>query len=330
VLERYHTLNGVEAGSALLVVMVALKFLETKSNRDQLVLMIISYFLLFAGLLSQRSIVIVIYLIGFVWFTTVGLLQLGRRGPLLGTMTTTRLAGRLLLQAIPIMLVLFLLFPRLPGPLWVIPGANTSGRSGLSETMSPGDITELGLSDDVAFRVEFYDRPPGPGQLYWRGPVLSKFDGRTWSSDGPQMRGDPRDALEFQGDPITYRVMLEPHGRRWIFGLDMPAEWPDDRGFAMDSRYQLIRFGRSIRSRLEYDLTSYPAYHADEELTDAQRDFYLDLPEGNNPRSHDMARQWRDSSSRPREIITKALETFRTETFYYTLTPPPSGSPFSG
>ena len=326
VLGRYHTLNGVEAGSALLVVMVALKFLETRTSRDQLVLMIISYFLLFAGLLSQRSPVIVLYLLGFVWFTTIGLLQLGRRGPLLGTWLTAKLAGRLLLQALPIMLVLFVLFPRLPGPLWAIPGASTSGRSGLADTMSPGDLTELGLSDDVAFRVEFYQRPPGPDLLYWRGPVLSNFNGRTWSSDGVQLRGRIVDTLEFRGDPVNYRVMLEPHGRRWVFALDMPSEWPDGEGILMESHYQLIRFPRSIRSRVEYDMTSYPAYYAGEILTDAQREVYLDMPDDSNPRSRELAQRWRAESSEPTDIIRNALAIFRAQTFYYTLNPPALGA----
>jgi len=326
VLGEYHTLNGVEAGSALLVVMVALKFLETRTSRDQLVLMIISYFLIFAGLLGQRSLVIVLYLLGFVWFTTIGLLQLGRRGPLLGTWVTAKLAGRLLLHALPIMLVLFVLFPRLPGPLWALPSVNTSGRSGLSDTMSPGDLTNLALSDEVAFRVEFHDRPPGPSQLYWRGPVLSNFNGRTWSSDGVQLRGRIADTLEYSGDPINYRVMLEPNGRRWILALDMPAKWPDGEGILMESHYQLIRFPRSIRSRVNYELTSYPAYHAGETLTNAQRDVYLALPDGSNPRSRELAQQWRQVDQDPAEIIRSALNLFRAETFYYTLTPPALGA----
>jgi len=326
VLARYRTLNGIEAGSALLVVMVALKFLETHTSRDQLVLTIISYFLLFAGLLSQRNMIIVAYLLGFVWFTTIGLMQLGRRGPLLGTWPTAPLAGKLLLQALPIMLVLFIFFPRLPGPLWTITNASTSGRSGLSETMSPGDLTELGLSDDVAFRVEFQGRPPGPGELYWRGPVLSNFNGRTWSSEGVQLRGQIVNTLEFSGEPIDYRVMLEPNGRRWVFALDMPAAWPDGEGILMESHYQLIRFPRSIRSRQDYDLTSYPTYYAGEILTAAQRDVYLSLPDDNNPRSRALAARWGEVSSEPREIIRNALELFRAETFYYTLTPPALGA----
>ncbi len=326
VLSRYHTLNGIEAGSALLVVMVALKFLETRTSRDELVLMVISYFLLFAGLLSQRSLGIVLYLLGFVWFTTIGLLQLARRGPLLGTWVTAKIAGRLLLQALPIMIVLFVLFPRLPGPLWAVPGASTSGRTGLSDTMSPGDLTKLALSDEVAFRVEFHQRPPGPDRLYWRGPVLSNFNGRTWSGEGVQLRAQIVDTLEYHGDPIDYRVILEPHGRRWVFALDMPAAWPDGEGILMESHYQLLRFPRSIRSRTEYELTSYPEYHAGETLTDAQLDVYLALPDGSNPRTRELARQWREASSDPTEIIRSALDIFHTETFYYTLTPPALGA----
>ncbi|HSG65299.1 MAG TPA: DUF3488 domain-containing protein, partial [Gammaproteobacteria bacterium] len=219
VLARYETINGIEAGTALLVVMVALKLLESRTARDQLILIIIAYFLLFASLLVERSSLMLVYLVAFVWFTSAALLQLGRRGSLPRSTEAAKLAAKLLAQALPIMLILFVFFPRLPGPLWGLPGMNTTGRSGLSDTMSPGDITELGLSDLVAFRVDFQGQPPGPDRLYWRGPVLSVFNGRTWSSDGPGMRPSMVDLLELRGEPINYRVMLEPHDRRWVFAL---------------------------------------------------------------------------------------------------------------
>lgn len=326
VLAQYRTINGVEAGSALLVVMVALKFLESHTHRDQLVLTIISYFLVFASLLYERSLATVLYLLGFVWFTTVGLLQLSRRGPLLRSRPTGKLAARLLLQAIPIMIVLFLLFPRLPGPLWGIPGTNTSARSGLSDTMNPGDVTDLALSDGVAFRVEFDGRPPGPQQLYWRGPVLSNFNGRTWSSDGPGMRRPMTETIDYFGDPVEYRVMLEPHGRRWVFALDMPQRWTADEDIRMDKHYQLFRFPRAIRTRFDYRLTSFPEYQAREELTSPQLDHYLRLPQGSNPRTQALGRSWAQGTDEPREIIAKAFEFFAGELFYYTLTPPALGA----
>jgi hypothetical protein len=114
--------------------MVALKFLESHTHRDQIVLMIIAYFLVFASLLYERTLLILLYLLGFVWVTTAGLLQLGRHGVLLPSWPTAKLAARLLLQSVPIMLILFLLFPRLPGPLWAMPGDTSSGTSGLSES----------------------------------------------------------------------------------------------------------------------------------------------------------------------------------------------------
>jgi transglutaminase-like putative cysteine protease len=326
VLFQYQTINGLAAGTALLIVMVALKFLESRTARDQLVLIIIAYFLLFASLLIDRGFLMVLYLLGFVWFTTVGLLQLGRHGPLLGNRDVAKQAGRLLIQALPIMLILFLLFPRLPGPLWGIPGANMSGRSGLSDSMSPGDITELGLSDAVAFRVDFYDRTPGPNQLYWRGPVLSVFNGRTWSTDGPGMRPGMTDLVEYSGDPIDYRVMLEPHGRRWVFALDMPEQWSDGRDIRMENHYQLVRTRRSIRSLFDYEVTSYPEYRTLDTLNDRLREYYLRLPADSNPETRALAERWRTETNDPNEIISKALDIFRQEQFFYTLTPPPLGA----
>ena len=168
---QYRTLNGVEAGSALLVVMVALKFLESRNQRDQLVLIMISYFLMFASLLGERGPLTAAYVVLLVWLTTVALIQIGRRGEFLPYRTTGALSGRLLLHALPVMVALFVLFPRLPGPLWAIPGSTSSGATGLNDTMSPGDITNLGLSDEVAFRVEFDGRPPRANDSVLARPV---------------------------------------------------------------------------------------------------------------------------------------------------------------
>ena len=155
VLVQYRTLNGVEAGSALLIVMVALKFLEAVSQRDQLVLIMISYFLMFASLLVERGPLAAVYIGLMVWLTTVALVQIGRRGEFLPYRATGLFSGRLLVYAAPVMIALFVLFPRLPGPLWALPGSTSSGATGLDDTMSPGDITNLGLSDEIAFRVDF-------------------------------------------------------------------------------------------------------------------------------------------------------------------------------
>jgi transglutaminase-like putative cysteine protease len=323
ILLEYRTINGLTAGSALLVVMVSLKYLESHTQRDQLVLMLISYFLVFAGLLYQDSALSGIYLIVFVWMTTVGLMQLGRRGDLLHTRVTAGVSGRYLLQAVPIMLVLFVLFPRLPGPLWS--GANNAaaGTTGLSDSMAPGDITNLGLSDVIAFRVEFPDGAPAAQDLYWRGPVLSVFDGRTWTRRAG-MWGDVSDSLSFAGDPVRYSVSLEPGGRRWAFALEMPAQWSTmrRRNLAMRSDYQLVAFGaETINGRLNYEVTSYTDFLANERLNEAQRDVYLRLPDGFNPRTQALMQTLQSESNSPEALIARTLEEFSTGEYFYTLTP---------
>jgi len=325
VLMQYHTINGVTAGSALLVVMVALKFLEAHSQRDELVLMIIAYFLVFASLLYERGLWVGIYLLAFVWITTLGLLQLGRRGQLRPSWPTAKLAGRLLLQAVPLMIVLFLLFPRLPGPIWGIPGDTSSGASGLSDSMSPGDITDLGLSDEVAFRAEFYGSPPTADKLYWRGPVLSAFNGRSWTRE-PGMRRQVLDDIEFQGDPTEYRVMLEPHGRNWAFALDMPREWSGRRDIVMGSDYQLrVMFRDGIDTRIDYEVVSFPTYRAIEPMGPNELDRFRMLPEDSNPRTRALVASWLDDNPSDEQIIERALNVFRGEQFFYTLTPPALG-----
>jgi transglutaminase-like putative cysteine protease len=324
---EFRTLNGLNAGSALLVVMIALKFLESRSHRDQLVLMMISYFLVFAGLLYQRNFVSGTYVLAFVWVTTIGLLQLGRRGSLMRAWPTAKFAARLLLQATPVMVVLFLLFPRLPGPLWAMPGDLSSGATGLADTMSPGDITNLGLSDEVAFRVEFLDDPPPPNQLYWRGPVLSNFNGRTWSRrEGMWQQAEK--TLEFFSEPIHYRVMLEPSEHSWAFALEMPSLVSASRGLGlrMQSDYQLRAYApRGFGTRLDYEVTSHTGYRANEVLDARQLEPYLALPPDFNPRTLAMMTAWKEESLDAHGLIARALDFFRTDEFFYTLAPPALG-----
>lgn len=326
VLFEYRTLNGVTAGSALLVVMIALKFLESRNQRDQLVLLMISYFLMFAALLGERGPLTVAYVVLLVWLTTVALIQIGRRGEFLPYRTTGLLSGRLLLHALPVMVVLFVLFPRLPGPLWAIPGSTSSGATGLGDTMSPGDITNLGLSDEVAFRVEFEGRPPRANDLYWRGPALTNFNGRTWSP--PQgMRRPVDDTIEYRGEPTSYRVTLEPNGRNWAFALDMPRTWTPDTALRMGSEYQLLTpFGGPRTRRIDYRVASHVDYRAREPLTEGDRALFRALPEGRNPRARALAESWLTDRPNGAAIIERAMDYLRSQPFEYTLTPPALGA----
>jgi transglutaminase-like putative cysteine protease len=325
VLLEYRTLNGIEAGSGLLVVMVALKFLESRNQRDQLVLLMISYFLMFAALLTERGPLAAAYVALLVWLATVALIQIGRRGEFLPYKTTGFLSGRLLVHALPVMIALFVLFPRLPGPLWAIPGSTSSGASGLSDTMSPGDITNLGLSDEIAFRVAFESQTPRASELYWRGPSLTNFNGRTWSM--PQgMRGRVDDTVEYRGEPTSYRVMLEPNGRNWAFALDMPRP-PTDNTLRMGSDYQLLLpFGGPRPRRLEYRVSSHVEYAAREPLTEGERATFRALPAGSNPRARALAASWLADQPDGATIVDRAMDYLRGQPFAYTLTPPALGA----
>jgi protein-glutamine gamma-glutamyltransferase len=326
VLFQYRTINGVEAGSALLVVMIALKFLESNGHRDQLVLIMISYFLLFASLLSERGPITAAYLVLLAWLTTLGLLQLSRRGPLLGARPTGALAGRLLLQSLPIMVALFVVFPRLPGPIWGVPGATGSGASGLADTMSPGDITTLALSDEIAFRAQFYSAAPHANELYWRGPTMTNFNGRTWSMAMGERRGERvANTIEYHGNPTDYRVTLEPQGRAWAFALDMPQRWSGDRTLRMGTDYQLRTFPGGPR-RLDYRVTSYTSYSAREPLTPPEIEMFRRLPPDSSPRARELVRGWLDDDPPPERLIERAMTFLREEPFVYTLTPSALGT----
>src|SRR5271170_5372096 len=217
---RFHTFNGLTAGTALLVVMAGLKLLETKTKRDIYVITLIIYFVSLAALLEGNSFWLLAYLIGVCWLTTATLLRLTSSGPAPDWRACLRYGGRILGQALPLALVFWLFFPRFAGPLWHIPEDGHGTESGLSDSMSPGDIDQLALSDEVAFRVHFAAATPPPQELYWRGLVLHDFDGRTWRRsyfDSPRVP-----PLQPQGPSYRYTVSMEPHEHRWVFALDWP------------------------------------------------------------------------------------------------------------
>lgn len=321
VYSTYRGIDGVLAGSALLVVMVSLKLLETRSRRDLILLLILAYFLVLACFLRNQSLWLAGALGLSVWIITAALLQLSREQTLLSPSEAVRLTGKLLLQSLPLMAVLFLLFPRVPGPFWSLPHASTAGMTGLGEEMTPGSIAELSLSDEVAFRVSFDGPLPDSENLYWRGPVLGRFDGRTWSRDSAsQLPVDPGD-IQYRGKVVDYTISLEPHGRRWLFGLDMPAgPFPDDA--ILNRQFQLLTL-RPINERLVISLRSYLDYRSTHLLSASYREHLSQLPARSNERSAALARTWRAEARNDRDYISRVLEMFRVQPFVYTLSPLP-------
>jgi transglutaminase-like putative cysteine protease len=317
---QFHTFNGLAAGTALLTLTAGLKLLETRTARDLYVVLLIGYFLSLAALLHAES----FWLLGFVvlvcWLTTATLLRLASSPPRPDWLASVHYTGRVLLQAIPLTLVLWLFFPRFAGPLWQIPEDRRGAVSGLGDTMSPGDITDLALSDEVAFRVRYAGPVPPPPERYFRGPVLHDFDGHSWRRDAAAHIGavPPRPV----GTAYRYAVTLEPDGRRWVYALERVTGWDLARaGLTADG---MLESPQPVSEPLEVQLTSVtsaaqaPQWPADERpLRDAQ------LPARRNPRARALAQRLRAAYPDDLGYAQAVLALFHDQPFFYTLTPPP-------
>jgi protein-glutamine gamma-glutamyltransferase len=228
-------------------------------------------------------------------------------------------SGTLLLQAAPLAFLLFVLFPRLPGPFWGIDSGRTT-RTGLDEKMMPGDVSDLSVSGDVAFRARFKGELPPPSQRYWRGPVLHEFDGHAWRR--PSAQAFPTQDVKFVGSPLEYEISLQPHGRRWVLALDLPSRWPA-REASQAYDFTLLA-PRAINDVTAMKLESYPQHVAGSALALTMRRKDLSLPQdGTNPRSQALGRELRarHHGDVP-AIVRDMLQRFRTQPFVYTLEPP--------
>ena len=313
----YRTLNGVEAGTAFLVLMAGIKLLETRSSRDLTVLVFIAYFLLYAALLRDQRLPQLPWLVASAAFTTAALMRVHAGSAADTWRGIARRTGALLLQAAPLAVLLFLLFPRLPGPFWGV-NLNESARTGLGEEMTPGDVSDLSASGEVAFRARFFTPLPPPAQRYWRGPVLHEFDGRSWRR--PRGQVFPEQVVTYGGAPVDYEITLEPHARRWVLALDMPAAWPVPetlRGWDLT-----IMSARPLTEVTAFRLRSYPSYTAGQALPAAIRHKDLQLPKEGNPRSVALGRELAARHAEPGAIVGELLRMFRTQPFVYTMRPP--------
>lgn len=314
----YGTWFGRDAGIAFLVLLCGLKWLEMKSRRDAFLLVFLSYFLIITHFLYSQAIITVIYLGIVTWLITATLISLSDNNDKLLPIQRLRLSATLLGQALPLMIVLFFLFPRLTGTLWSLPKDAYSGVTGLSDSISLGQVSKLSLSNDIAFRVKFHGKIPPLSSLYWRGPVLWWTNGRDWQS-GVQYDNKLNNLdLHPIGEAINYTVTLEPHNQRWLLALDLPAQAPPQGYLSMD--YQVLA-NSLVHQRLIYQLSSYIHYRADI-LTPQQSHLGLSLPPGKHPRAQALAKQWLQQNPQPQAIVQRALQYFNQEAFVYTYTPP--------
>ena len=317
ILIEYHTLFGREVGVTLLIVLATLKLMELRTRRDAMALIYLCCFILITRFFYSQSLPTALTMLAtlLVIITVWVHLQV----PACTFRTRFRIAVVLMLQAIPLMLVLFILFPRVQGPLWGLP-QDAFASSGLDDNMSPGSMGRLALSDEVAFRVSYQALIPRRDQMYWRGPVLWHFDGTTWRRGIPLPGIPPQ--LSDTGQELRYSVTLEPHNKRWLFLLDMPdtisipASLTDD--FRMLSK-------SPVSERIRYQAASYLVYRANLQESPRQLQRALQLPANLNPRTRKLAADWRTESADDAGVIRLALTNFNQQDFRYTLNPQPLG-----
>lgn len=322
------TLLGPEGGVSFLILGAALKLLESRNARDIFVLGILDFFILATAFLFSQSLLLTIY-VAFALIVVVGALLVQQQRQGVSVRRTLWRAFVMVGQAVPLMLVLFMFFPRLP-PIWSLNLTQGSGKTGMSDIMSPGDLVSLGRSSEPAFRVEFEGESPPVRELYWRGLVFSRFDGRAWT----QGNEVPVDWGDFQPDwslahqagslpTVRYKITLEASDKPWLFALAFPRSSTKDVGLTRD--FRLLK-RTPVFARFSYDVASYADVPMDLSGLPAwiHRE-NLDLPVMGNEQAKAQARRWRNMIGSDARFVRYVLEWFRKEPFYYTLEPPPLG-----
>jgi transglutaminase-like putative cysteine protease len=317
VLLTYSTITGLDGGTALLALMSALKLLETRNARDHTILIFIGWFLCLASFLYAQDVATAAWVLPTVWLLAAALLRVSRRGRDGPPLRPFRTTGAMLLKAAPVALVLFVFFPRFAGSFWGAPSAERA-LTGISEEMAPGDISDLTQNDVVAFRVRFDGDVPPARERYWRGIVLSDFDGYTWRRG--RVQSFYRPAVEPSGAPVDYTVTLEPTGQQMLFAMDMVDRWTP--GLAEQSWDFTLRTRRPINAVIRYDARSYASYLAGPDIDLSLENLNLQLPANRNPRTVGLARSMRAAAGSDAAYLRAVLQRFRTQDFRYTLTPP--------
>ncbi len=314
VLARFHTLNGLAAGTTLLLLMAGLKLLETRTARDQFVMVAAGLFLLLAACLDRQELVRAPLYGLQAWLCCAALAVVAV--PATSVRTAFSIAGRALLLAVPLALLLFVFFPRLPGAFWAIPRTDLA-LSGLSDTMTPGSIGQLATSYDPAFRVQFSGPVPSPEERYWRGPVLHEFDGQSWRRVPGELR--PHMPREYLGAAYHYRVQLEASRQRWWFALDTPTQAPDAR--AVLTYDDQIVGAEPLSDPVTFEAVSYTHTRGTEPLDAAVQRQDTALPRSGNPRTRALAESLHARAGSDAALVQAALEYLRTGGFVYSLEP---------
>jgi len=314
----YGTLVGKTAGSVLLVILLAIKLHESQSKRDYMLLISLSFFIIVTNFLFSQSIPSVIFMVVAVIVLIISMLTINQGNANININYKLKFSTKILIQSIPLMLIMFFLFPRISGPLWQLPEDKQTAITGLSETMSPGNISNLIQSNAVAFRVKFDGAPPEQNKLYWRALVLWYFDGKTWEP-GKYNRSPIATLHTASNEKVNYTVTLTAHNKKWLYALDLPSAAP--KGIIYTRNYNL-RSRKNINNLYQYKVSSVLDYFNKSDISTWENSAGLKKPLNSNPKTLQLGKNLSQQYKNNEDIVNHVLQHFNRENFHYTLQPP--------
>jgi len=316
---QHQGILGRDAGTSLFVIALALKLLEIKTERDLYLVNYLAFIVASSQFLYQQNILMAVYILFVCCVLLATLVSINSQKP--EVLAALKTAMIIVFQALPISLLLFVLFPRLEAPRWMLFDQQHSAKTGLTDSLEPGAISQLGLSDELVFRVKFTAELPPANKRYWRGPVYSYTDGKRWTEIKRSRKHKTAEKIDYKGDQYHYTLMMEAQDKDWVFALDMPASFP--QALRKNADYQLINPANK-HQRTEYKFTSYIQYNTGR-ITETERKQNLQLPAEASDKLKQLVKQL-NGFEQPAEVFIQALLAhFRNENFHYTLRPPLMG-----
>jgi hypothetical protein len=313
-----ETLLSMEAGIAVLLVLLGGKLIESRTPHDFQVLAMVGWFLCLCGLMAEQSLARSLYVLGVFCCITLCMVRFRRSTP--GAAAPLRLTGLFFAQALPIALVIFLVFPRGSLDYFARFGNSRITKTGIPTELNPAEISRIALSTDIAFHVKFPDGDIPPNQdRYWRCVVLWECEGMFWKH-GPALEYSPQGRFQVQPQDIKQIIDLEPHNQFWLPALERPQQGRDGRGTLLLESDDTLRSGDPVRSMRHFEVISRPQKEA-LQLTPVQRAAALQVPARMPERLRDLARQWRAAAKSDFEVVQRGLNYLNTQGYSYTLNP---------
>ncbi|MBA3012417.1 MAG: DUF3488 domain-containing protein [Desulfobacula sp.] len=318
----YRFRIGADTFIGLLALMAAIKPFEMATHRHQMITVLLTYFIIITSLFRSESMFIVFYMFFSVFVTTIALVRVN--APQDPFRQSLNMAARIMAQAIPLMVLLFLLFPRLPGSLFGVED-KTLGRSGFSDRLSPGSVSRLTMDQTPAFRAEFNGPLPLAEQLYWRGIVFQAFDGKTWTTRASALPAPPAPPPTRLGENHTYTIVLEPHNAHWLMALDRPVKGPPWADLTQDG---VLKSRLPVKQKIRYTATSLAGETsgetkvAENTLPEEMAAAIISPSKNQNPKTRALAMELARMTDTPTEKSRILLAYFKENSFVYTLTPP--------